>query len=60
MSLNTVKEQKWVDDHEKIFEAIRDNDPQLAHSLMDKHLRRYKIDEQAIREQYPQYFKTVE
>jgi hypothetical protein len=27
---------------------------------MDKHLRRYKIDEQAIREQYPQYFKTVE
>jgi DNA-binding GntR family transcriptional regulator len=60
MSLNTVKEQKWVDDHEKIFEAIRDNDPQLAHSLMDKHLRRYKIDEQAIREQYPQYFKNVE
>lgn len=57
MSLNTVKEQKWVQDHRLIYEAIRDNNPELARSRMEKHLRRYQIDESAIREKYPQYFK---
>ena len=28
----------------------------LAQQLMEKHLSRYKIDEQAIRELYPTYF----
>jgi len=57
MSLNTVKEQKWVQDHCLIYEAIRDNDPAEARSRMEKHLRRYQIDESAIREKYPHYFK---
>lgn len=57
MSLNTVKEQKWVQDHRQIYEAIRDNDPALARSRMEKHLRRYQIDEAAVRDKYPKYFK---
>jgi hypothetical protein len=35
-------------------EAERDSDS--AQLLMEKHLSRYKIDEQAIRETYPTYF----
>lgn len=60
MSLNTVKDQKWVEDHEKILDAIRRNDPDQARSMMEKHLCRYKVDEQAIRDEYPQFFKGYE
>ncbi len=57
MSLKSEKEQKWIEDHERIVKAVSDNNPVLAHGLMEKHLRRYKVDETMIREKYPQYFK---
>ena len=57
MSLNAVKDIKIVSDHRAIVEAIKDKDAEQAALLMEKHLSRYKIDEQAIREKYPTYFR---
>lgn len=56
MALISVKNNKIVSDHEAILEAIKSKDPRLACSLAEKHLLRYKIDADAIRETYPQYF----
>lgn len=56
MALNSVKDLKIVEDHAKIIEALRSRDAEAARTIMEKHLNRYKFDEQAIREQYPQYF----
>ncbi len=57
MALSTVKNTKIVQDHESIFLAIREKDPQRARELMELHLNRYKIDAADIRAAYPQYFK---
>jgi len=56
MSLSAVKDIKIVGDHQAIVQALNDRDAELAQQLMEKHLSRYKIDEQAIRELYPTYF----
>ncbi|MFA6844969.1 MAG: GntR family transcriptional regulator [Sphaerochaetaceae bacterium] len=57
MSLMTVKDIKIVEDHKAILSAIKAGNSQEAVNLMTKHLSRYKIDEVAIRAQYPGYFK---
>jgi len=57
MSLGAVKESKVLRDHTAIVEAIKAHDPGRAKAAMDTHLTRYKIDEAAIREKYPGYFK---
>lgn len=57
MALTTVKDLKIVRDHELIVDAITRHDPAAARAQMEIHLSRYKIDEQAIRERYPNYFK---
>ncbi len=57
MSLEAVKELKLVSDHQAIVEAIIAQDSNKAKTLMEKHLSRYKIDEKALREKYPGYFK---
>lgn len=56
MALESVKELKIVQDHEKILDAIRQRDSEQADALMELHLKRYKFDETAIREKFPQYF----
>lgn len=56
MSVLAVKEQKWMDDHRKIFEAVKCGDSRTAREYMKKHLERYHVDEKAIRQKYPQYF----
>lgn len=56
MSLSVVKDIKIVNDHQAIVQALADRDSEMAEQLMEKHLSRYKIDEQAIRETYPAYF----
>ena len=56
MALNSVKDLKIVDDHAQIVQALMDRDSERARTIMDKHLNRYKLDEQAIRQTYPQYF----
>jgi len=59
MSLNTIKDIKIVNDHKALLAAIAGKNSQEAVSLMEKHLSRYKVDEQAIREKYPSYFSEV-
>ncbi len=57
MSLPTMKEIKIVDDHIELSRAIQAQDVAQAKAIMDVHLSRYKIDEDAIRKRYPNYIK---
>lgn len=57
MSLNAVRDLKLVDDHRAVFEAVKARDGVLAKQEMEKHLERYKVDEEAVRGMYPEYFK---
>lgn len=56
MALESVKDLKIVEDHAAITIAVRDNDPDEARRLMEKHLSRYKVDAVAVRARYPEYF----
>jgi len=56
LSLATVKEIKIVADHEAILRAIRAGDKAEAAAQVARHLSRYKVDEQAIRERFANYF----
>lgn len=56
MALDSVKDLKIVRDHAGITLAIRENRPEEARALMEKHLSRYKVDAAAVRSKYPQYF----
>lgn len=58
MALNAVKDLKIVEDHKAIAEAVKGKNPEEAAALMDRHLSRYRIDEEAIRREYgEEYFK---
>lgn len=57
MALATVKEQSWMGDHRQILEAIKNRNPVAAKQWMEKHLSRYQVDEAAVRDKYPQYFR---
>lgn len=57
MSLTVVKDLKTISDHKEIVEAIAAKDGNKAKLLMEKHLSRYKFDEEALRREYPGYFK---
>lgn len=57
MSLSSVKNGKIVQDHKDITSAVRERDPKRAREILESHLDRYKFDKEAIREQYPRYFK---
>lgn len=56
MALQAIRDNKTVEDHKKILEAIRQGDGEEAGALMKKHLSRYKVDEDQLRENYPGYF----
>lgn len=56
MSLTSVKDMKITSDHYKLFAALRAHDGKTARAAMELHLSRYKVDEEAIRGQYPAYF----
>lgn len=57
LAVTAVKEHLWMSDHRNICEAVAAHDQEVARQLMEKHLNRYKVDETALREQYPQYFQ---
>ncbi|MBR6155902.1 MAG: GntR family transcriptional regulator [Lachnospiraceae bacterium] len=57
LSVETAKDFKVVGDHRAMLDAIKAGDKQAAAALVDKHLNRYPIDEKAIREHKPDYFK---
>ncbi|MBP0981080.1 MAG: GntR family transcriptional regulator [Oscillospiraceae bacterium] len=59
MALFSVKPVKIVEDHYSIFHAIEEKNPEKARSIMEMHLRRYRIDASVIRESYdPSFFKN--
>ena len=56
MALYSVSEIKIVQDHEAILKAIREQNGEMAGSLLKKHLNRYRIDAGAIKERFPEFF----
>ena len=56
MSLYSVKELKIVADHRMLFEAIKAGDKDAAREALHKHLARFDLDIQEIRDHYPEYF----
>ncbi len=59
LGLGVRSESRLVDDHRKIFEAIRNHDKAAAVQLVREHLSRYLEEEKAIRENFPQYFEDA-
>ena len=58
MSLGAVRNDRNVADHRAIAEAVCAGNAAAARQLMEKHLNRYKVDEKALRERYPEsWFK---
>lgn len=57
LSLTVIKDSKILSDHNAIVEAIKNKDKSLAKEVILKHLSRYKVDEQELRKEYPDYFK---
>lgn len=57
MAIDVVKDQKIIDDHNAICEAIAAHDVAKAKEAMMVHLNRGKVDEDAIRSAYPHYIK---
>lgn len=57
LALDQVKDEKIVDDHARIVAAIKARDPEEARRVFKKHMNRYQFDMEAIKAQYPQYFK---
>ena len=58
LCMATVKDNKVVKDHRRIFEAIQAKDTKLALELTRKHLSRYEVDKEEIEKKYPEYFKS--
>lgn len=57
MRLLSDKELKEIlDDHNDILDALKRKDKVAAVAAMTKHLSRYKIDEELIRDEHPDYF----
>lgn len=56
LSLFIVKDESVIEGHRAILAAITRRDPAAAHALLERHLNAYKIDENAIRTEYPDYF----
>ncbi|MEG2098250.1 MAG: GntR family transcriptional regulator [Pseudoflavonifractor sp.] len=57
LSLFTVKNSDIIADHQALLSDIIHRDPAAARARLEIHLNRYKIDEQAIRAKFPDYFK---
>ena len=57
LALGVVKDQKIIEDHSGICEAIAERDAAKAKEIMAKHLKRVYVDEESIRQAYPQYIK---
>lgn len=58
LCMATVKDNKVVKDHRRIFEAIQARDVKTALEMTRKHLSRYEVDKEEIAQKYPAYFKS--
>ena len=56
LSVETVKDFKVVVDHRAMLEAIKARDKAEAVRLVDKHLNRYMVDAEKIRNGKPEFF----
>ena len=57
LSLQSIKDLKIVDDHRALLDAIRAKDKQRASRITTEHLERYRVDENIIRGEHPEYFE---
>lgn len=57
LSVTEVKDCQILDDHKKLFQAICCGDGEQAAAVMDAHLNRWKVNEDAFRSRHPDYFK---
>jgi DNA-binding GntR family transcriptional regulator len=57
LSISAIRDKKIVSDHKELIDAIKSKDKEMAKTIITKHLTRYKIDEEALKKEYPQYFK---
>ena len=52
-----VKNNKIVDDHRLMVKAIKEKDKVKAKEIVEKHLNRYRVDQQELIKAYSQYFE---
>lgn len=58
MEMTTLKDSRTLlEDHIRLVRAIRGRDKEQASNIMEKHLDRWLLNEQKLREKFPQYFK---
>lgn len=57
LALGVVRDSKIIADHEAICEAVARRDIDGAKAAMKAHLSRAKVDEEIIRNTYPQYIR---
>jgi DNA-binding FadR family transcriptional regulator len=57
LSLAAIKDIKIVNDHQAILHAIKTKDKAAGEAIITKHLTRYKIDNEQLRIEYPNYYK---
>ncbi|SHO51160.1 GntR family transcriptional regulator [Anaerocolumna xylanovorans] len=58
LSLTVVKDSKILKDHKSLVEAIKLRDKQTAREVITKHLSRYELDEETLRKNYGEYYKS--
>ncbi|MDC7279894.1 GntR family transcriptional regulator [Butyrivibrio fibrisolvens] len=59
LSMLTVKDKKIVGDHRLMLEAIKEKDKEKAKEIVEKHLNRYRLDQEELIKTFPQYFETA-
>lgn len=59
LSLSVIKDSKNIADHRNLLDAIKEKDIPLAREIITKHLSRYKLDEEQLKKEYPDYFKKI-
>ena len=59
LGVGVFSRQRLIDDHRKIYEAIRRQDKAAVMDVMEHHLSRYLEEEHSIREMFPQYFEFM-
>ena len=59
LSMLTVKDKKIVGDHRLMLEAIKEKDKEKAKEIVEKHLNRYRVDQEELMKTCPQYFENI-
>lgn len=57
LALRVVKPGELLEDHKQLLSALLAHDETLVLQTVEHHLKRYRVDESAIRQQYPDFIK---